>query len=255
MFNGSTRWRSSNLPRRKPARDIKSWPRFLSQRLAEDLTTNEWANPCKAGLLSLALPRWTPPRRAQFAMTDVLRRAQGDALGTFGLGPKECPYRIIAFGAHWRLRDYANHDASSSLLIVAAPIKRPYIWDLVPSVSAVRYCLRRGFHVYLLEWAPASRGNRNNGLDEYAEAVFECVAKVSGEAPGTNTKPFLMGHSLGGTLAAIFSALAPESVQGLILLGAPLCFEPATSHFRDALVSLVPPALSEADPFPGSLVW
>lgn len=193
-------------------------------------------------------------RRAQFAMTDVLRRAQGDALGTFGLGPKECPYRIIAFGAHWRLRDYANHDASSSLLIVAAPIKRPYIWDLVPSVSAVRYCLRRGFHVYLLEWAPASRGNRNNGLDEYAEAVFECVAKVSGEAPGTNTKPFLMGHSLGGTLAAIFSALAPESVQGLILLGAPLCFEPATSQFRDALVSLVPPALSEADPFPGSLV-
>ena len=169
-------------------------------------------------------------RRAQFAMTDVLRRAQGDALGTFGLGPKRVSLPDNCLAAH-RVFAQLPPRASSSLLIVAAPIKRPYIRDLVPSVSAVRYCLRRGFHVYLLEWAPASRGNRNNRLDEYAEAVFECVAKVSGEAPGTNTKPFLMGHSLGRTLAAIFSALAPESVQGLILLGAPLCFEPATSRF------------------------
>ena len=42
------------------------------------------------------------------------------------------------------------------------------------------------------------------------------------------TTPFLVGHSLGGTLAAIFTALAPASTRGLILLGAPLCFEPAT---------------------------
>jgi len=37
-------------------------------------------------------------------------------------------------------------------------------------------------------------------------------------------------------------------------LGAPLCFEPATSKFRDALVSLIPPELSDADPCPGSLL-
>src|SRR5208337_3020945 len=190
--------------------------------------------------------------RAQFIWTDVLRRAQGDAFGAFGLGPNECPYRVVASGLHWLLRDYADHDASPCLLIVAAPIKRPYIWDLAPSVSAIRYCLRQRLHVYLLEWMPASRNSSSNGLEEYTEAIRECVAKISGEAPGT--KPFLIGHSLGGTLAAIFAASAPRALCGLVLLGAPLCFQPATSQFRDTLVSLVPSTLSETDPFPGSLL-
>ena len=39
-----------------------------------------------------------------------------------------------------------------------------------------------------------------------------------------------------------------------MLLGAPLCFEPKQSRFRDAIVFLVPPTLSEAEPFPGSLL-
>ena len=191
-------------------------------------------------------------QQAQFSWTDFLRRAQGDAFGALGLGPNECPYRVVASGSHWRLRDYADCDASPSLLIVAAPIKRPYIWDLAPSVSVIRCCLRRHLHVYVLEWVPASRHTASNGLDEYIEAICECVAKTSGEAPGT--KPFLIGHSLGGTLAAIFAASAPESLRGLVLLGAPLCFEPKMSQFRDALVSLVPSTLSETDPFPGSLL-
>ena len=169
----------------------------------------------------------TPGTFASFAMMDILRRALGHALGAFGLGPDECPYRIVAFGPHWRLRDYGGDDRSLSLLVVATPIKRAYIWDLAPSVSAVRYCMRAGLHVHLLEWLPASDRNQNNGLDEYTEAISECVAKISCQAAGTT--PFLVGHSLGGTLAAIFTAWAPASIRGLILLGAPLCFEPATS--------------------------
>jgi hypothetical protein len=109
--------------------------------------------------------------RAPFAMMDILRRSLGNALGAFGLDPDECPYRIVSLGPHWRLRDYGGHDTSLSLLIVAAPIKRAYIWDLAPSVSAVRYCMREGLHVHLLEWMPVSQRNQNNGLDEYAEAI------------------------------------------------------------------------------------
>lgn len=123
--------------------------------------------------------------RASFATVDVLRRALGHALGAFGLDPDECSYRIVGFGPHWRLRDYGGDDRSLSLLIVATPIKRAYIWDLAPSVSAVRYCMRAGLHVHLLEWMPASQRNQNNGLDEYAEAISECVAKISCQAAGT----------------------------------------------------------------------
>jgi polyhydroxyalkanoate synthase len=63
-----------------------------------------------------------------------------------------------------------------------------------------------------------------------------------------------MGHSLGGTFAAIFGALAPETAGGLVLLGAPLCFRPGISRFRDAIVALAPSKLAEMEVVPGSLL-
>jgi polyhydroxyalkanoate synthase len=63
-----------------------------------------------------------------------------------------------------------------------------------------------------------------------------------------------MGHSLGGTLAAIYGTWAPETISGLVLLSTPLCFAANESQFRDTLVTLVPGTLSHADPFPGSLL-
>jgi polyhydroxyalkanoate synthase subunit PhaC len=187
------------------------------------------------------------------AFKDTLRRTQGAALEALGFGPTERGYRILASGRRWRLRDYADPDAEPSLLIIPAPIKRPYIWDLAPSVSAVRYCLHHRLHVYLLEWLPPSHGDGNDGLHEYADhAIAESAARISIVTQGT--KPFLMGHSLGGTFAAIFGALEPQSVRGLVLLGAPLCFQPGTSRFRDAIVSMAPSTLSETDTVPGSLL-
>jgi polyhydroxyalkanoate synthase subunit PhaC len=189
---------------------------------------------------------------ARFAMTDKLRRAQGDALDALGLGPRECAFQLISSGPHWRLRAYGGPDAGPLLLMVPAPIKRPYIWDLTPSISAVRYCLHHGFRVHLLEWIPPS-SDELAGLDAYGgRAIAACVATISKQANGA--QPFLMGHSLGGTLATIYCALEPRSVKGLVLLGAPLCFEQASSRFRDALVALVPEEFSQTKVVAGSLL-
>ena len=183
---------------------------------------------------------------------DALRRMQGDALEAFGFGPIECPYKVLASDTRWRLRQYSG-DAHPSLLIVAAPIKRPYIWDLVPEVSVVRYCRSCGLRVYLLEWMPPSWGRGNAGLAEYAgSSVGEAVARITMAAAGV--QPFIMGHSLGGTMAAIFAAFAPESIRGLVLLGTPLCFEPASSRLRDGIVSIVPSPFPDMDVVPGSLL-
>ena len=190
--------------------------------------------------------------RLHFGMTDLIRRAQGHAFGTFGLDPIESPYRVICSGPFWRLRDYGEHVTAQSLLIVAAPIKRPYIWDFMPSASAIRYILGHGLRVHLLEWLPASQTTGKNGLTEYAKAISECVARISNQGEGV--KPFVIGHSLGGTLAGIFGAMTSEAIRGLVLLSAPLCFRAETSRFRDALVSLVPSGIADAEPFPGSLL-
>ena len=187
------------------------------------------------------------------ALMDTLRRMQGDALGLLGFGPAECSYRVLCAERCWRLRKYAGARGGPPVLIVAAPIKQPYIWDLAPAVSAVRRCLRGHLAVYLLEWAPPSGGGANAGLADYAgRFIGEAVTRVSDDAGGA--KPFVMGHSLGGTLAAVFAASDPRSIRGLVLLATPLCFEPGSSRFRDAIVAMAPPAVSAMDIVPGSLL-
>ena len=186
-------------------------------------------------------------------MLDAMRKVQGEGLRALGYGPEECDYRVIASRPLWRLRRYSGGGSGASVLIVAAPIKRPYIWDLAPSVSAIRFCLRHGLRVHLLEWRPPTRAEDACGLAEYADdAISEAVAAVSRE-PG-NSRPFLMGHSLGGVLVAIFGGLYPERLSGQILLSAPLCFIPGVSRFRDALSIIARPHLAGIDVVPGSLL-
>ena len=187
------------------------------------------------------------------ALIDTLRQIQGDGLGRLGFGPSECRYRIVAASKRWRLRSYTGPTAAPPLLIVAAPIKRPYIWDLAEPVSAVRHCLQCGLCVYLLEWMPPIPGDPDAGLADYAgQSIGEAVATVGREAGGE--KPFIMGHSLGGTLAAIFAASDPTRVRGLVLISAPLCFAPGSCRFRDAIVAMAPSSLSAMEIVPGSLV-
>jgi polyhydroxyalkanoate synthase len=103
-----------------------------------------------------------------------------------------------------------------------------------------------------LEWVSASSHAGNYGIDEYVLAISEAVTTIAAIAKGA--KPYMIGHSLGGTIAAIYGAFQPETIKGLVLLGAPLCFEPSKGQFRDALISLVPRKIPEDEPFPGSLL-
>jgi polyhydroxyalkanoate synthase len=188
-----------------------------------------------------------------FPVTDALRQAQGQVLASMGFAPRECSYRILASSRHWRLRAYGGPRTGSCLVIVSAPIKKPYIWDLAPSVSAIRYCLGHDLRVFLVEWIPPEPTDCEAGLDEYAgQALGEAAACVAEHATGA--KPFFMGHSLGGTFAAIFAALAPERIGGLVLLGAPLSFHEGVSRFRDSLVALAPSSPVQAAVMPGSFL-
>ena len=189
---------------------------------------------------------------ALFSAADVSRQLQGEALAACGLGPAEQRYRVLVTAEHWRVREYIGGGDGPPLLIVAAPIKRPYIWDLAPAVSPVGVCLGHGFRVFLLEWFAPNAGSANPGLAEYADRfIGEAVDAVFGSAAA---KPFLVGHSLGGTLAAIHAAIAPGSIRGLILLSAPLCFQSGRSRFRDAIVALIMPSAMATDRVPGALV-
>lgn len=157
------------------------------------------------------------PAWAFFDELDRLRRLQGIGMDSLGLGPSEMPHEIVFSEPGARLRRYGAADKNAPvLLIVPAPIKRPYIWDLAPGVSAVQRCLQTGMQVFLLEWQTCSE---QFGLAEYAERlILDCMEAAHAR------QVVLVAHSLGGLFAAVLSALHPERVRGLALLAAPLHF-------------------------------
>jgi len=96
------------------------------------------------------------------ALIDMLRQIHGESLGRLGFGPTECRYRIVVTGARWRLRAYTDTSTSRPLLIVTAPIKRPYIWDLAASVSVVRHCLQEHWSQLSLMASPETFYGRDS---------------------------------------------------------------------------------------------
>jgi polyhydroxyalkanoate synthase subunit PhaC len=110
-----------------------------------------------------------------------------------------------------------------AVLLVPAPIKRWYIWDLEPQVSVVARCLAHGLDVHLVEWTDPGPGEQDFGLTEYADRMLrECVEAITKRTG--QPRVLLIGHSLGGTLAAIFAARHPDLVRAIVLLEAPLHF-------------------------------
>lgn len=161
---------------------------------------------------------------SHLAFYDAARRRRGAWLERFGLPPRPVPSRVLWTGPRARLLAYENGAATgAALLLLPAPIKRAYSWDLAPEVSVVRRCVDAGLRVHLLEWTDPADADARLGLGEHLERVIapalEAVLAVTGERQAV-----LAGHSLGGTLAAIAAALDPQRVAGLVLIETPLRF-------------------------------
>jgi polyhydroxyalkanoate synthase subunit PhaC len=113
------------------------------------------------------------------------------------------------------------------LLIVYAPILRPYILDLVPGNSLVEYLLGEGFDVFLLDWGNAG-GPEDRHISfedwilDYLPEAVEGVLTDSG-AEGLT----VFGYCQGGTMSAMYGSLFPdEHLKNLILLATPTDFAP-----------------------------
>ena len=163
-------------------------------------------------------------RLAWFEYADAARRMQGRALEWIGLGPRESPFQIVQTGPGYRLRRYSDGaDHRPPLLIVPAPIKRPYIWDLCPQRSVVRRAIAHGLRVYLVEWMAPDAATYRCGLADYAGPMLDaCIAGIGLDCGAGRT--ILAAHSLGGIVAALHSAYRPEQVAALVLVDAPLHF-------------------------------
>ena len=190
--------------------------------------------------------------RHGFERSDDWRRAYGALLEALGCGAIRTRSSVLHAEAGLRLHAFGGATAAPPLLILPAPIKRAYIWDLAPKISVVRRFLAHGFRVYLAEWtedAPA-----DFGIEHHAHRLpLGAIAAIAGETGGQRV--VLAGHSLGGTLAAIFAALHPRCVRALVLLESPQRFGAAAGAFAPLVAAA--PARPIAEVFgavPGSFL-
>lgn len=190
-----------------------------------------------------------------FEAMDRARRQRGTTMDSMGYGPIESPFRTVLSAPGMRLRHYGGSPSGPIALIVPAPIKRHYIWDLAPECSVVRHALHSGLQVYLIEWTQPDSEENHFGLDQYADALIDqCVNAIRTEH-GVNSIS-LLSHSLGGVFAAIYAALWPERISSLVLVEVPLHFARASGSFGP-LVAFGPAADKVTQffgPVPGSIL-
>jgi len=203
-----------------------------------------------------------PPNgiRRYYESLDRERKQRGMLMDLMGLGPIQSPSQTIWDQPGLRLHFYGGRANGPLALIVPAPIKRHYIWDLSPQRSVVRHALAQGLRVYLIEWTDPCGESADFGLGQYGyELIDRCVETIRNSEPPDSRRAkqvFLLSHSLGGILSALYAALRPERVAGLVLLEAPLHFAEACGSFTP-LVAFGPSAASVTqwfDTVPGSLL-
>ncbi|MFC7518266.1 alpha/beta fold hydrolase [Herbaspirillum sp. GCM10030257] len=175
-----------------------------------------------------------------FELLDQARRRRGIAMEHLGYVPNETESEVALNTQGLRLRRFSgNHTSRDIALIVPAPIKQAYIWDLAPERSVVRDALNNGLQVYLIEWTEPGKAEAGFGLEHYGYRLLDaCVDTIEREnSPHKDTCISLLSHSLGGVLAAIYAAMRPERVASLVLVEAPLKFTGDTGAFGPLLAA------------------
>lgn len=143
-----------------------------------------------------------------------------------GILPKtaQTSAEVILQQDDFRLLQYKSEHRKfdTPILIVSSLVGKYYILDLTPERSYVSHLLNEGFDVFIVDWTTTEK-SENKGLKEYVcdylNEIVESVCKVS-----ESKQVSLIGYSMGGLFALIYSALNPETVKNLMLLTTPIDF-------------------------------
>ncbi len=113
---------------------------------------------------------------------------------------------------------------SIPILLVYALINKPFIFDLVPNRSFVKYMLDQGFDIYLLDWGSPGLEDKNTTFDDYvAQYLHRAVRKVKRFSGAEEIS--MLGYCIGATLAVTYAAAFPQTpIRNIILLTAPIDF-------------------------------
>lgn len=130
-----------------------------------------------------------------------------------------------------RLRDYGAKDGSGRpVIFIPSLINPPFILDLEPDSSLLRWLANRGFRPLLLDWGTPEPGMRDMDVTAHVEQLLlPLIAKLP-------EPPVLAGYCLGGTMALAAACAVP--VAGLAMIAAPWHFTGFGSAARAHIAEL-----------------
>jgi len=110
------------------------------------------------------------------------------------------------------------------ILIIYALINKPYILDLQPDRSVVKFLLQSGFDVYLIDWGEPQEKDHILTIDDYVNNFINKIVDYIREQNGID-KLTILGYCMGGTLSTMYIALHPKKVKNFMAMAAPIYFD------------------------------
>ncbi|MED4207429.1 alpha/beta fold hydrolase [Neobacillus mesonae] len=121
------------------------------------------------------------------------------------------------------------------LVLIYSLVNQPFILDLGPGSSTIQSFVEEGFDVYLIDFGVPGYEDKDLTINDYiTKYIQKGVQKVLNHSKAKEVT--LIGYCLGGTLAAMYAAIAEEPIKNLILKVAPIDFSsfPTFKKWLDA---------------------
>lgn len=137
------------------------------------------------------------------------------------------PMPEVARSGRVSLRDYGG--AGPAVVFVPSLINPPFVLDLAPGASLLRWLAERGHRVLLVDWGEPGPADRDEDIGAHVERLLAVL-------PPTGLPPTLCGYCLGGTIALAAAAAMP--VAGVALIAAPWHFSGFGAAARGGIAAL-----------------
>ena len=140
--------------------------------------------------------------------------------------PRPAAMPVVAQVGRACLRDYGGNGAP--VVVVPSLINPPFVLDLSPETSLLRWLAARGHQVLMVDWGSPSPGD-GSSVSDHVEQMLPLLASLRERAA-------LIGYCLGGTIALAAACLT--STTGVGLIATPWRFGGYAAEARAAIATL-----------------
>jgi polyhydroxyalkanoate synthase len=163
------------------------------------------------------LPLFLELLRSETATSPERRRAALAGLAAYQTAVREphaAPVAEAARAGRARLIDYGG--TGPTVVFIPSLINPPFVLDLAPANSLLRWIAAQGQRVLLVDWGTPTPGDRDQDVTAHVEQLLLPMLRTLPQPPT------LVGYCIGGTIALAAAVALP--VRGVALLAAPWRF-------------------------------